>query len=93
MSFGSWKTQGLSGLSIIVILSECYLQKIEHIPVTHALTLDIPRKSFKRFVDGSHVKFGKREQSLQLLDIICHGPSIQITIEFKNENKQLVSLI
>ena len=70
MSFGSWKTQGLSGLSIIVILSECYLQKIEHIPVTHALTLDIPRKSFKRFVDGSHVKFGKREQSLQLLDII-----------------------
>ena len=74
----------------MVVLSECYLQRIEHISITQALTLNLAPKTFKRFVDDSHARFNNREQSLQFLDILnSQDPSIQYTIEFENENKQL----
>ena len=81
---------GPTGLSIMVVLSECYLQRIEHISITQALTLNLAPKTFKRFVDDSHARFNNRAQSLQFLDILnSQDPSIQYTIEFENENKQL----
>ena len=52
-------------LSIMVVLSECYLQRIEQISITQALTLNLAPKSFKRFADDSHERFNTREQSLQ----------------------------
>ena len=74
----------------MIVLSECYLQRIEHIFITQALTLNLAPKTFKRFVDDSHARFNNREQSLQFLDILnSQDPSIQYTIEFENENKQL----
>ena len=74
----------------MVVLSECYLQRIEHISITQALNLNLAPKTFKRFVDDSHARFNNREQSLQFLDILnSQDPSIQYTIEFENENKQL----
>ena len=74
----------------MVVLSECYLQRIEHMSITQALTLNLAPKTFKRFVDDSHARFSNREQSLQFLDILSsQDPSIQYTIEFENENKQL----
>ena len=74
----------------MVVLPECYLQRIEHISITQALTLNLAPKSFKRFVDDSHARFNNREQSLQFLDILnSQNPSIQYTTEFENENKQL----
>ena len=74
----------------MIVLSECYLQRIEHISITQALTLNLAPKTFKRFVDDSHARFDNREQSLQFLDILNgQDPSIQYTIEFENENKQL----
>ena len=74
----------------MVVLSECYLQRIEHISITQALTLNLAPKTFKRFVDDSHARFSNREQSLQFLEILnSQDPSIQCTIEFENENKQL----
>ena len=84
------ENSGPIGLSIMVVLSECYLQRIEHISITQALTLNLAPKTFKRFVDDSHARFNNREQSLQFLDILnSQDPSIQYTIEFENENKQL----
>ena len=78
------------GLSIMVVLPECYLQRIEHISITQALNLNLAPKTFKRFVDDSHARFNNREQSLQSLDILnSQDPSIQYTIEFENESKQL----
>ena len=74
----------------MVVLSECYLQRIEHISIIQALNLNLAPKTFKRFVDDSHARFNNREQSLQFLDILnSQDPSIQYTIEFENENKQL----
>ena len=74
----------------MVVLSECYLQRIEHTSITQALNLNLAPKTFKRFVDDSHARFNNREQSLQFLDILnSQDPSIQYTIEFENENKQL----
>ena len=84
------ENSGPIGLSIMVVLSECYLQRIEHISITQALNLNLAPKTFKRFVDDSHARFNNREQSLQFLDILnSQDPSIQYTIEFENENKQL----
>ena len=77
-------------LSIMVVLSECSLQRIEHISITQALNLNLAPKTFKRFVDDRHARFNNREQLLQFLDILAsQDPSIQYTIEFENENKQL----
>ena len=87
-----WRLEnsGPIGLSIMVVLSECYLQRIEHISITQALTLNLAPKTFKRFFDDSRARFNNREQSLQFLGILnSQGPSIQYTIEFENENKQL----
>ena len=84
------ENSGPIGLSIMVVLFECYLQRIKHISITQALNLNLAPKTFKRFVDDSHARFSNREQSLQFLDILnSHDPSIQYTIEFENENKQL----
>ena len=79
-------------LSIMVVLSECYLQRIEYISITQVLNLNLAPRSFKRFADDSHARFNNKELqlSLQLLDILnSQDPSIQYTIEFENENKQL----
>ena len=74
----------------MAVLSECYLQRIENISVTEALTLNSAPKPFKRFADDSHARFNTREQSLQFLDILnIQDPLIQYTIEFENENKHL----
>ena len=79
---------GPIGLSIMVVLFECYLQRIKHISITQALNL--APKTFKRFVDDSHARFNNREQSLQFLDILnSQDSSIQYTIDFENESKQL----
>ena len=85
------ENSGPIGLSImVVVLSECYLQRIEHISITQAHNLNLAPKTFKRFADDSHARFDNREQSLQFLDILnSQDPSTQYTIEFENEEKQL----
>ena len=58
------ENSGPIDLSIIVVLSECYLQRIKHISITQALKLHLAPKNFKRFVSDSHARFNNREQSL-----------------------------
>ena len=58
------ENSGPIGLSIMVVLSECYLQRIEHISITQALNLNVATKIFKRFVSDSHARFNNTEQSL-----------------------------
>ena len=72
----------------MVVLSECYLQRIEHTSITQALNLNLAPKTFKRFLDDSHARFNNREQSSQFLDVLdSQDPSIQYTTELENENK------
>ena len=44
------ENSGPIALSIMVILSECHHQRIEYIPVTRGLTLNIATKAFKRLL-------------------------------------------
>ena len=44
------------GLSITVVLSECYLQRYEEKSFALSFTLNISRKTFKRYVDDSHAR-------------------------------------
>ena len=51
---------GPIGLSIMVALSESYLQNLEKNAIELALRFDIAPKTFHRFVDDSHARFGRR---------------------------------
>ena len=42
---GTLENPGPIGLSIMVVLSECYLQRIEHISITQALNLNLAPKT------------------------------------------------
>ena len=73
---------GPIGLSIMVILSESYLQNLEKNAIELALRLDIAPNMFRKFVDHSHARFGSRSNNSQ-------DPQIQYTIEYENEHKEL----
>ena len=55
------ENSGPIGLSIMVVLFECYLQRTEHTYITQALNLNLAPKSFERFFDDSHARFNNRE--------------------------------
>ena len=58
------------GLSLMVVLSECYLQKIDCKAVMEALNYKITQKTFRRFVDDSHARFQERSRANKLLEIL-----------------------
>ena len=79
---------GPTGLSIMVVLSECYLQRLEEKSIALSFVLNISPKTFKRYVDDSHARFKKKKKSLQFLEILNkRDSSIQYTIEFENNQK------
>ena len=87
-----WKlyNSGPIGLSIMVFLSECYLQRLEEKSIALSFALNISSKTFKRYVDDSHGRFENKEKSLQFLEILNkQDSSIQYAIEFENNQKQL----
>ena len=53
-----WKlyNSGPIGLSIMVVLSECYLQRLEEKSIALSFVLNISPKTFKRYVDDSHAR-------------------------------------
>ena len=81
---------GPIGLSIMFVLSECYLQRPEEWSIALSLAFNISPRPFKRYIDDSHVRFENKQKSLQLLEILNKPDSpIQYTIEFENNQKQL----
>ena len=88
-----WKlyNSGPIGLSIMVVLSECYLQRLKEKSIALSFALNISPKTFKRYVDDSDSRFENKQKSLQFLEILNkQDSSIQCTIEFKNNQKQLL---
>ena len=81
---------GLIGLSLMVVLSEGYLQHLEHKAIAEALNIKILPKTFKRCVDDSHARFTSKHHAIILQEILNRqDPAIQYTKEYENENKSL----
>ena len=66
---------GSIGLSIMVVLSESYLQNLENNATELALTFDIAPKIFHRYVDDSHARFESRNNATEFLNVLKGGPS------------------
>ena len=59
-------------------------------PIGLSIIDDLSKCSLQRIEHDCNARFNNREQSLQFLEILnSQDPSIQYTIEFENENKQL----
>ena len=79
------QNSGPIGLSLNVVLSECYLQKIELKAITEALNYKIAPKTFRRFVDDSHSCFQNRSHINKFLEILNkQDPAIKYTVEFED---------
>ena len=67
-----WKlcNSGPIGLSIMVVLSECYFKKLEEKFTALSFALNISPKTFKHYVDDSHARFENEQKSLQFLEIL-----------------------
>ena len=61
-----WKlyNSGPIGLSIMVVLSECCLQRLEEKSIALSFALNISPKTFKRYVDDIHARFENKQKSL-----------------------------
>ena len=74
----------------MVVLSESYLQNLEKNAIELALRFDIVPKTFRRYVDDSHARFGSRSNATEFLNVLnSQDPQIQYTIEYENEHKEL----
>ena len=74
----------------MVVLSESYLQHLEHKAIAEALNIQIQPKTFKRYVDDSHARFASKHHANIFQEILNkQDPAIQYTIEYENENKSL----
>ena len=61
---------GPIGLSIMVVLSESYLRNLEQNAIELALRFDIASKTFRRYVDDSHARFGSRSNATEFLNAL-----------------------
>ena len=78
-----FQNSGPIRLSLMVVLSECYLQKIEFKAIAEALNYKIAPKIFRRFVDDSHARFRNRSNTfLKILN--KQEPAIKYTVEFED---------
>ena len=59
-----WKlyNSGPIGLPIMVVLSECYLQRLEEKSIALYFPLNISPKTFKRYVDDNHARFENKQK-------------------------------
>jgi len=81
---------GPIGLSLMVVIAEAYLQKIESIAIQQSLTLQCQPLSYRRYVDDSHSRFHSMEQANKFLDLLNkQDNNIQYTMEAENDKKEL----
>ena len=81
---------GPISLSLLIVLSESYLQHLEHKAIAEALAIQIQPKTFKRYVDDSHARFTSKRHANTFQEIKKkQDPAIQYTIEYENGNKSL----
>ena len=72
----------------MVVLSKCYLQRLEEKSIVLSFVLNISPKTFKSYADENHCRFENKQKSFQFLEILSKQDSlIQYTIEFENNEK------
>ena len=82
---------GPIGLSLMVTMAEAYLQFLEAKALRMAL--DFCPKTFRRYVDDSHGRFGNLQQAEQFLQLLnSQDPKIQYTMEAEDANGTLAFL-
>ena len=54
----------------MVVLSECYLQRLEEKSIALSFPLNLLPKTFKRYVDDSHARFENKQESLQFIEML-----------------------
>ena len=95
MLFFIWKQSLLAseqwsftlGLSLMIALSECHLQKVECKARMEALNYKIAQKSFSSFVYDSHAPFQQRSHADKLLEILSkQDPATNIKLNLKIKN-------
>ena len=60
------KNSGAIGLSFMVVLSERYVQNLEHKDIAEALTLNMAPKTYRRYVGDIHAWFKSKKQSREI---------------------------
>ena len=79
---------GPIGLSVMVVLSESYLQNLEGNAIELTLRFGIAPKTFCRYVVDSHAQFRSRSNATEFLNVLNRqDPQIQYTTEYENETK------
>ena len=79
---------GPIGLSVMVVLSESYLQNLEKYSTALDLTFGIAPKTFRRYVDDSHARPGSRNNAAEFLNILnSQGLWIQYAMKYENDDK------
>ena len=85
-----FQKSGPIGLSLMVVLSECFLQKIECKAIMEGLNCKIAPKTFGRFADDSHARFQERFATDRFLEILNkQDPAIKYTVEFEDHEHSL----
>ena len=64
------KNSGPIELSFMVVLSESYVQNLEHKAIAEALTLNLAPKTYRQYVDDTHARFTSKEQSREFQNIL-----------------------
>ena len=86
------KDSGPIGLSLMVVLSESFLQKVETGALNTALNQLSPLspKSYHRYVDDVHARFNNKEDAEIFLEILnCQEKDIQYTVEPENDKNEI----
>ena len=79
------------GLSLMIVLSECYLQKTECQVIMETLNYKIASKTLKRFVDDSHLRFQERSHADKLSEILNKQDlAIKYTVEYEDRKHSLM---
>ena len=58
------------GLCFMVVLSESYVQNLEHKATAEALTINLAPKTYRWYVDDTHAWFTSKEQSREFQNIL-----------------------
>ena len=77
-----------TGISVMVMLSQSYLQNLEKNVMELALTFDIAPRTFCRYADDSHAQFASRNNATELLNVL-NSQDPQYTTEYDNDNKEV----
>ena len=58
------------GLSLMVVLSQIYLQNLEHNAMAETLIIQKQPKTFKRYLDDSHARFTSKHHANTFQEIL-----------------------